>query len=76
MKTAFLLFICLAIFAIGYAISFYLFEMYLKKKYKKDVNRKIKEIMFQELGFTYRETASGKKYVIFDDYKSNKAIQV
>jgi hypothetical protein len=51
-------------------------EWYIKRCYKKDINKKIKEILFKELGFTYRETSTGKGFIIIDEYHSNKAIRV
>lgn len=66
-------------FVIGYAISLFALEIYLRKRFsdhKKEIDRKIMKAMFRELGFTYRETASGKGFLIIDEYKGKKAIQV
>ena len=76
MKYILFILVVLIIFMSGYALFIFLVELQLRRKYRNKVDKKIKEAMFNELGFTYRETTKGKGFLIIDEYKKNKAIPV
>lgn len=59
-----------------YLLFLGIYIWYLKKYQKKGADKKIKNALFKEIGFTYRETARGKKFLIIDIYKKNKAIKL
>lgn len=64
------------IFLLGY-ILFDKLERWLSLKiHKKKIDNKIKEALFNEIGFSYRETFSGKQFLIIDKYQENKAIKL
>lgn len=53
------------------------FEKYIYTKiYQREVDLKIKDALFNELGFSYRETSGGKKFLIIDEFKNTKAIKL
>lgn len=76
MKIFFFILTLIVIFICGFFIYWYIIEWYFKRYHKKNVNRRIKEILFKELGFTYRETSKGRGFLIIDEYKKNKAIRI
>lgn len=76
MKIFFFLLICIATFALWFVITLFIIEMYAIRLYRRDVNAKIMRAMFKELGFSYRETSMGKKFLIIDKYEGGRAIQV
>ena len=59
-----------------YLIFAYLEIWLIKRIHKKNIDDKIKDVLFDEIGFSYRETSAGKKFIIIDKYQKNKAIKL
>lgn len=64
------------VYLIGYLFFSKIEDILVKRFHRKEVDEKIKDTLFDEIGFSYRETSTGKKFLIIDEYKKNKAIKL